>query len=239
MREHDSTLMTSAPMNPSKSVAYGPTATCVKSRIRSPSKASCVMLSPCSLDDTYATQVCQILSGVTQAVAVHLHIVLTQARRPGRMPGGALDRKRCTGISCRPSVRMVNALKKFPRQQLLRGVEVSNRRHIAGHGAQSLEGVVDFFFGAGRRPLADEGEQLLLVLPARLTSIEFGVICQLWPPHQRTDTRPGVLAHTALQAGMHPAILRLRQGTRPSGRRTPELVRNGGVDLGHGDGLHG
>ena len=32
---------------------------------------------------------------------------------------GALDRKRCTGIRCRASVRMVNALKKLPRQQLL------------------------------------------------------------------------------------------------------------------------
>src|SRR5215510_317467 len=113
MREHDSTLMTSAPMNPSRSVAYGPTATCVKSRIRSPSKASCVMLSPCSLDDTGATQVCQVLSGVTEVVAVHLHIVLTQARRPSKVLGGTLYHKGCTGIGCRTSVRMVNALKKL------------------------------------------------------------------------------------------------------------------------------
>src|SRR5262245_53333200 len=119
IREHDSTLITSAPMNPSKSVAYGPTATCVKSRIRSPSKANCGMLSPCSLNDTYATQVCQILSGVTEAVAVHLSIMFAQARCPGMVPGGALDRKRCPGIRCRASVRMVHALKKLPRQQLL------------------------------------------------------------------------------------------------------------------------
>src|SRR5262245_13671834 len=119
IREHDSTLMTSAPMNPSRSVAYGPTATCVKSRIRSPSKASCGMLSPCSLDDTRTTQVCQVLCGVTEAVAVHLYIVLTQARRPSMVPGSALDRKGCARIGCRTSVWMVNALKKFPRQQLL------------------------------------------------------------------------------------------------------------------------
>src|SRR5262245_48860786 len=144
IREHDSTLMTSAPMNPSRSVAYGPTATCVKSRIRSPSKANCVMLSPRSLDDTRATQVRQILCGITEAAAVHLHIVLTQAWRPRLVPGGPLDRKGCTRIGCRTHVRMVNALKKFPRQQLLRGVEVRNRRHIASNGAQSLEGMIDF-----------------------------------------------------------------------------------------------
>src|SRR5215510_9618607 len=118
MREHDSTLMTSAPMNPSRSVAYGPTATCVKSRIRSPSKASCVMLSPCSSDDTRAAQVCQVLSSVTEAVAVHLHVVLTQAWCPRLLPDGALDRKGCAGIGRRTSVRMVDTLKKFPRQQL-------------------------------------------------------------------------------------------------------------------------
>src|SRR6185295_3527583 len=116
MREHDSTLMTSAPMNPSRSVAYGPTATCVRSRIRSPSKANCVMLSPCSLDDTCATQVCQVLSGVSEAIAVHLDIVLTQARRPSLVPGGALDRQGYSRIGGRTSIRMINALKKLPRQ---------------------------------------------------------------------------------------------------------------------------
>src|SRR5229473_6824895 len=88
IREHDSTLMTSAPMNPSKSVVYGPTATCVRSRIQSPSKASCVMLSPCSSDDTRATQVCQIFSSVTEAVAVHFYIVLTRAPRLAVHQGG-------------------------------------------------------------------------------------------------------------------------------------------------------
>src|SRR5437870_5910392 len=61
-------------------------------------------------DDTRATQVCQILSGVTEAVAVHLHIVLTQVRCPSLVPGGALDRKGRARIGCRTSVRMVNAL---------------------------------------------------------------------------------------------------------------------------------
>src|SRR5215510_15468094 len=98
--------------------------------------------------------------------------------------------------------------------------------------------MVNLFLGTRRRPRVDECEQLLLVLPARLTGIEFGVICQLWPPHQCTDTRPGVLAHAALQASMDPAIPRLCQSTCPSGGRTPELVRNGGMDLGDGDGLH-
>src|SRR5207302_7422200 len=119
-----------------------------------------------------------------------------------------------------------------------RGTEVSDRCHIAGHGAQPLEGVVDVFLGAGRGPRTDEGEQLLLVLPARLAGVKFGIIGQLWSPHQRTDTRPGVLAHTALQTRMHPAVLRPDEGTRPSGGLTSELVLNGGVDLGDGDGLH-
>src|SRR5438874_2057380 len=99
--------------------------------------------------------------------------------------------------------------------------------------------MVDFFLGAGRSPLVDECEQLLLVLPACLTRAEFGVIYQLWPSHQCTDTRPGVLAYATLQAGMHPAILRLYEGACPSGRRMPKLVLNRGVDLSDGDGLHG
>src|SRR5262245_24745465 len=119
MREQDSTLMTSAPMNPSRRVAYGPTATCVKSRIRSPSKASCVMLSPRSSDHTRSTQVCQVIASVTEAIAVYLHIVLTQERRPGVVPGGALDRKGGAGIGRHPSLRMVKALKKLPCYQLL------------------------------------------------------------------------------------------------------------------------
>src|SRR5262249_4484464 len=148
-----------------------------------------------------------------EAGAVYPQIVLTQGRRPGMVPGGPLDRKRGARIGCRTSVPMVNTLKKFPRQQLLWSAEVSNRRHIAGNGAQSLEGMVDLFLGTRRRPRVDESEQLLLVFPACLTCVEFGIIGQLWPPHQCTDTRPGVLAHAAFQASMDPAILRLRQST--------------------------
>ena len=76
------------------------------------------------------------------------------------------------------------------------------------------------------------------MLPARLAGVEFGVIGQLWPPHQRTDMRPGILARAALQARMYPAVLRPDEGTRPSGGLTSELVLNGGVNLGDGDGLH-
>src|SRR5262245_44045380 len=120
------------------------------------------------------------------------------------VPGGALDHKRCARVGRRTRVRLVKALENFTRRSMLRGAEVSNCRHIAGNSAQSLEGVVDLFLGAGGSPRVDEYEQLFLVLPARLTGVEFGGIGQLWPPHQRTDTRPGLLAYATLQAGMDP-----------------------------------
>src|SRR2546430_3307020 len=108
MREHDSTLITSAPMNPSKSVAYGPTATCVRSRIRSPSKASCGMLSPCSLDNARTTQLGQGLSGVTEAGPVHLHLLRTQQRASGVVAGGALGREGGPGDEGRTSAAVVD-----------------------------------------------------------------------------------------------------------------------------------
>src|SRR5262249_54161823 len=54
-----------------------------------------------------------------------------------------------------------------------------------------------------------------------------------------THSAPGIVAHATLQTRMDPTVLRTYQRASASARAAPELVLNGGVDLGHGHGFHG
>src|SRR6266545_721426 len=120
---------------------------------------------------------------------------------------------------------MVYRLEKLPCHQLPRGEEVLDCGHIPSHGAEFLQEVINLLFGLSHGPPTENCQQILLVLAARLRRAKRGVVLQVRAADHIAHTRPGILAHSALQTRADPAIFGFYQGAFPPAGGATELVK--------------
>ena len=121
-------------------------------------------------------------------------------------------RKGAPGYRALPATGWSIAWKNCRATNCREAEEVLDCGHIPSDGAEFLQEVINLLLGLCRGPAAENRQQILLVLAARLGRAERRVVLQVRAADHIAHTRPGILARSALQTRADPAVFGCYQG---------------------------